>query len=90
LKRSLELVFVEFPNEVLKAYCASKRAIWPNSPTDVSCIGAELCFAYHFLAQDGNGNISNLAATVWSRRRRTIPLTVIWIGRRGIKDAWQK
>jgi hypothetical protein len=81
LKGSLELVFVEFPHEVLEAYRASKRAIWPNSPIDVSCIGAELHFAYRFLAQYGDGNISSFAATASRRRRRTIPLTVIWIGR---------
>ena len=87
LKGTLELVFTEFPHEVLKAYRASKRAIWPNSPIDVSCIGAELRVAYHFLAQDGDGNICSFAATVLSRRRRTIPLTVIWIGRRGVAEA---
>jgi hypothetical protein len=82
LKGSLELVFIEFPHKVLEAYRASKRTIWPNSPIDVSCIGAELRFTYRFLAQDGDGNISNsFAATALRRRRRTIPLTVIWIGR---------
>ena len=55
---------------MLEAYRASKRAIWPNSPVDISCIGAELRFAYHFLAHDGDGNIRSFAATVWSRRRR--------------------
>ena len=77
MKGSLELVFVEFPHEVLEAYRASKRAIWPNSPIDVSCIGAELRFAYRFLTQYGDGNISSFAATALSRRRRTVPLTVI-------------
>jgi hypothetical protein len=87
LKGSLELVFAEFPHEVLEAYGASKRAVWPNSPVDVSCICAELRFADHFLAQDGDGNNSGFAAPVLSRRRRTIPLTVIWIGRGGIAEA---
>ena len=81
MKGSLERVFIEFPHKVLEAYCPSKRAIWPNSPIDVSCIGAELRFAYHFLAQDGDGNTSSFAAAVLSRRRRTIPLAVIWISR---------
>ena len=87
MKGSLELVFVEFPHEVLEAYRASKRAVWPNSPVDVSCIGAKLRFAYRFLAQDGDGNISSFAPTASSRRRRTIPLTLIWIRRRGIAEA---
>jgi len=81
LKGALELVFIEFPHDALEADRASKRAIWPNSPVDVSCIGAKLRFAYRFLAQDGDGNISSFAPTASSRRRRTIPLTVIWIGR---------
>jgi hypothetical protein len=68
LKGSLELVFAEFPHEVLEAYRASKRAVWPNSPVDVSCIGAELRFAYHFLAHDGDGNTSRFAAAVLGRR----------------------
>ena len=77
MKGSLELVFVEFPHEVLETYRAAKRTVWPNSPIDVSCIGAELRFSYHFPAQDGDGSISSFTATVLSRRRRTIPLTVI-------------
>jgi hypothetical protein len=86
LKGPFELILYEFPREVLEAYCASKGAIWPNSPGDVSCIEVELCLAHRLVAEDGQRDIGRPASTIFDHPRRTTPLAVIRTGGIGIAE----
>jgi hypothetical protein len=49
LKVPFELVLYELPSEVQEAYCASKGAVWPNSPGDVLYSEVELCLAHRLV-----------------------------------------
>jgi hypothetical protein len=86
LKGPFELILYEFPREMLEAYCASKAAVWPNSPRNVSRIEVELCLADRLVAADGQGDIGRPASTIFDHPRRTTPLAVIRTGGIGIAE----
>jgi hypothetical protein len=78
LKAPFELILYKFPREVLEAYCASKGAVWPNSPGDVSFIEAKLCLAQRLVTEDRQRNVCRPTSTVSDHRCGTIPFAVMW------------
>jgi hypothetical protein len=86
LKVPFELVLYEFPREVQEPYCASKGAVWPNSPGDVLYSEVELCLAHRLVVEDGQRDIGRPASTIFDHSRRTIPLAVIGTGGIGMAE----
>src|SRR4249920_2307296 len=72
-----ELVLDESPPDGLPSYCASKRAIFPNSPANLLGLALERGSTCQNLSKDGQRDGGWLACTSCCRCG-AIPLAVIW------------
>jgi hypothetical protein len=85
LERSIKIVAAELPLERLPADGRTKRAIFPNSPTNARSIVWELSLPNDYRTVDGCGNFSRPTSPN-GRCCRTGPLTVERTGAAGGAD----
>jgi len=76
-ERSIKIIAAELPFERLPADCRTKRAIFPNSPTNARSIVWELSLPNDYRTVDGCGNFGRRTSPN-GRCCRTAPLTVEW------------